>query len=100
MGVNRFECRACPYEWTVDRKWYDQTVMKEKEVEQVFGGKDEWANADSVESELTPRRWREMVVCVSFPEANSRSQHNARPRVAIAIARTSTSCRSAVPTNR
>lgn len=55
MGVNRFECRACPYEWTVDRKWYDQTVMKEKEVEQVFGGKDEWANADSVESEIAPR---------------------------------------------
>ncbi|KAJ5172197.1 hypothetical protein N7492_004790 [Penicillium capsulatum] len=51
MGVNRFECRACPYEWTVERKWYDRTVMKEKEVEQVFGGKDEWANADSVETQ-------------------------------------------------
>lgn len=49
MGNNRFECRACPFEYALDRKWYDRTVMKEKEVEQVFGGKDEWANADSVE---------------------------------------------------
>ena len=50
MGVNRFECRACPYEWVLEKKWYDRTEIKEKEVEEVFGGKDEWQNADSVAS--------------------------------------------------
>ncbi|KAJ5585188.1 RNA polymerase III subunit C11 [Penicillium hispanicum] len=48
MGVNRFECRTCPYEWVLDKKWFDKTEVKEKEVEEVFGGKDEWKNADSV----------------------------------------------------
>ncbi|KAJ5611643.1 hypothetical protein N7528_008748 [Penicillium herquei] len=48
MGVNRFECRACPYEWALEKKWYERTDIKEKEVEQALGGKDEWKNADSM----------------------------------------------------
>ncbi|KAJ5083720.1 DNA-directed RNA polymerase III subunit RPC10 [Penicillium angulare] len=48
MGVNRFECRTCPYEWALENKWYDRVNVKEKEVEQALGGKDEWKNADSI----------------------------------------------------
>lgn len=53
MGVNRFECRACPYEHVVGIEYYERTEVKQKEVEDVFGGKEEFANADSVASELT-----------------------------------------------
>lgn len=51
MGVNRFECRACPYEYVVGKEYYERTEVKQKEVEDVFGGKEEFANADSVASE-------------------------------------------------
>lgn len=53
MGVNRFECRACPYEHVVAHEYYERTEVKQKEVEDVFGGKEEFANADSVASELS-----------------------------------------------
>lgn len=52
MGVNRFECRACPYEHVVAHEYYERTEVKQKEVEDVFGGKEEFANADSVASEF------------------------------------------------
>lgn len=54
MGTSRFECRACPYESILDRQWCEDTEMKQKEVEDVFGGKEEFANADSVGSEFRP----------------------------------------------
>ncbi|OKO93906.1 hypothetical protein PENSUB_12185 [Penicillium subrubescens] len=51
MGVNRFECRTCPYEDIIgDKSYYEKTDMKQKEVEDVFGGANEFANADSVGS--------------------------------------------------
>ncbi|KAJ5321175.1 hypothetical protein N7476_004177 [Penicillium atrosanguineum] len=48
MGINRFECRSCPYEHAVQVEYFEKTEMKQKEVEDVFGGKEEFANADSV----------------------------------------------------
>ncbi|KAJ5973843.1 hypothetical protein N7481_011053 [Penicillium waksmanii] len=49
MGINRFECRTCPYEQPIVRQTiFETTEMKQKEVEDVFGGKEEFANADSV----------------------------------------------------
>ncbi|KAJ5157448.1 uncharacterized protein N7482_008548 [Penicillium canariense] len=50
MGVNRFECRTCPYEDVIGggKQYYEKTEMKQKEVEDVFGGANEFANADSV----------------------------------------------------
>ncbi|KAL1955332.1 hypothetical protein VTO42DRAFT_8672 [Malbranchea cinnamomea] len=48
LGVNRFECRTCPYQYVLDRTYYERTEMKRKEVADVLGGKDEWANADSM----------------------------------------------------
>ncbi|EEH04766.1 DNA-directed RNA polymerase III [Histoplasma capsulatum var. duboisii H88] len=47
LGVNRFECRTCPYQYILDRTYYERTEMKRKEVSDVLGGKDEWKNADS-----------------------------------------------------
>ncbi|EAS32685.1 RNA polymerase III subunit C11 [Coccidioides immitis RS] len=48
LGVNRFECRTCPYQYVLDRTYFERTEMKRKEVADVMGGKDEWKNADSM----------------------------------------------------
>jgi hypothetical protein len=48
MGVNKFECRTCPYQYILDSTYYERSDMKRKEVEDVLGGKDEWKNADSM----------------------------------------------------
>ncbi|KAL1884926.1 RNA polymerase III C11 subunit [Paecilomyces lecythidis] len=48
LGVNRFECRTCPYSYVLDVEYFEKTDMKQKEVEDVFGGKEEFKNADTV----------------------------------------------------
>ncbi|EAW23132.1 DNA-directed RNA polymerase III core subunit RPC11, partial [Aspergillus fischeri NRRL 181] len=48
LGVNRFECRTCPYQHLLKHGRQEKTTMKQKEVEDVFGGKEEFANADSM----------------------------------------------------
>jgi hypothetical protein len=50
--VNRFECRVCPYEAPLDKNYFEKKSMKQKEVDDVFGGKEEFANADSVASKF------------------------------------------------
>lgn len=63
MGVNRFECRVCPYEAPLDKEYFEKTDMKQKEVDDVFGGKEEFANADSVGSKsILHLLW---VICLS-----------------------------------
>ncbi|KAF2091145.1 hypothetical protein K490DRAFT_62467 [Saccharata proteae CBS 121410] len=49
-GKNRFECRSCPYQYVLDRRYYERKAMKRKEVEDVLGGKDAWNNVDTVEA--------------------------------------------------
>lgn len=75
MGVNRFECRTCPYEDIIgDKSYYEKTEMKQKEVEDVFGGANEFANADNVASKLrshtfgatTSKLWRGRITDSSF----------------------------------
>ncbi|CBF74458.1 hypothetical protein AN4219.2 [Aspergillus nidulans FGSC A4] len=48
LGINRFECRTCPYQYALEQAWFEKTPMKQKEVEAVFGGKAEFENADSM----------------------------------------------------
>ncbi|KAL4975039.1 transcription factor S-II-domain-containing protein [Aspergillus desertorum] len=48
LGINRFECRTCPYQYALEQAWFEKTSMKQKEVEAVFGGKAEFENADSM----------------------------------------------------
>lgn len=99
MGVNRMECRSCPYEWPLEQKWFDKTDMKEKEVEQALGGKDEWKNADSMASELS---WGGISRIFEFCSSQLTNivQHNALRRDAMVNVHTFTSCRSAVQTSR
>jgi hypothetical protein len=99
MGVNRFECRTCPYEAPLEREWFEKAEMKQKEVDDVFGGAEEFANADSVASKS-----RANVSCLSqqrqvYPgkdQADRSLQLNAPQKPAMGNVRTSSSCRFAV----
>ncbi|EON63375.1 hypothetical protein W97_02602 [Coniosporium apollinis CBS 100218] len=46
---NAFECRTCPYQYVLDKRYYERKTMKRKEVEDVMGGADTWKNADKTE---------------------------------------------------
>lgn len=50
-GMNRFECRTCPYQMILDKRYFERKRMKNKEVEDVLGGADSWKNVDKTESE-------------------------------------------------
>jgi len=41
-GVNRFECRTCPYQFILDKPYYERTTMKRKQVEDVLGASTGW----------------------------------------------------------
>ncbi|KAL8845954.1 MAG: hypothetical protein Q9221_008916 [Calogaya cf. arnoldii] len=46
VGQNRLECRTCPYQYLITDRLFERTDMKRKEVDDVTGGKEAWANAD------------------------------------------------------
>jgi DNA-directed RNA polymerase III subunit RPC11 len=48
---NRFECRTCPYQHIIkdDWEWFERKKFPRKEVEDVIGGPEAWANADKME---------------------------------------------------
>ncbi|KAL4919286.1 transcription factor S-II-domain-containing protein [Aspergillus aurantiobrunneus] len=48
LGINRFECRTCPYQYVLEQSWFEKTPMKQKQKEDILGGKEEFANADSM----------------------------------------------------
>ncbi|KAK7547113.1 hypothetical protein IWX49DRAFT_107395 [Phyllosticta citricarpa] len=50
-GKNRFECRTCPYQYVLDRRYFERKQMKRKEVEDVLGGKDAWKNVDQTDAQ-------------------------------------------------
>lgn len=50
-GKNRFECRTCPYQYVIDKQYYDRKLLKRKDVDDVVGGKSMWENVDQVEGE-------------------------------------------------
>lgn len=46
VGQNRFECMTCPYQFVIHKRYYERKMLKKKEVEDILGGKDAWANVD------------------------------------------------------
>lgn len=50
-GQNKLECKTCPYQFAIERRYYERKEMKRKEVEDVMGGKDAWANVDKTDGE-------------------------------------------------
>lgn len=56
---HRFECRTCPYQMLLDRKYYERKTMALKAAEDVLGGEGSWANVDRSEGAFALR-------CVAF----------------------------------
>lgn len=52
-GQNRLACRTCPYQFLIQNAIFDRKEMKRKDVDDVLGGKEAWANADRTESTLS-----------------------------------------------
>ncbi|EMD01132.1 hypothetical protein BAUCODRAFT_21075 [Baudoinia panamericana UAMH 10762] len=46
---NRFECRTCPYQMILDRKYFERKTMDLKAPEAVLGGAESWKNVDKTE---------------------------------------------------
>ncbi|KAK5122197.1 hypothetical protein LTR85_004107 [Meristemomyces frigidus] len=49
-GKNRFECRTCPYQMVLDRKYFERKGMELKAAEDVLGGADSWKNVDKTDT--------------------------------------------------
>ncbi|KAK5110072.1 hypothetical protein LTR62_006317 [Meristemomyces frigidus] len=47
---HRFECRTCPYQMVLDRRYYERKDMELKKAEDVLGGADSWKNVDRTET--------------------------------------------------
>jgi DNA-directed RNA polymerase III subunit RPC11 len=45
-GKNRFECRTCPYQMVLDRKYFERKNMELKAPEDVLGGADSYVVAN------------------------------------------------------
>jgi DNA-directed RNA polymerase III subunit RPC11 len=46
VGQNRFECLTCPYQFLINKRYYERKYMKKKEAEDILGGKGAWDNVD------------------------------------------------------
>ncbi|KAI9817717.1 MAG: RNA polymerase III C11 subunit [Phylliscum demangeonii] len=49
-GANRLECRTCPYQFIIEKRYFERRMVKRKEVEDVMGGPGAWDNVDQTEA--------------------------------------------------
>ncbi|KAF2264917.1 hypothetical protein CC78DRAFT_553236 [Lojkania enalia] len=49
-GQNCFECLTCPYQFVINKRYYERKYMKKKEVEDILGGKGSWDNVDQADA--------------------------------------------------
>jgi DNA-directed RNA polymerase III subunit RPC11 len=47
--TNRLECQTCPYQFILQRQYYERKAFTRKEREDVFGGPGAWDNADKAQ---------------------------------------------------
>jgi hypothetical protein len=95
-GKNRFECRTCPYQMILDRRYYERKNMETKGAEDVLGGADSWKNVDKTEGKLDlccERIIREMTRLTC-------EQRNVRVKAANVAWRILDRCKFAVLTSR
>ena len=46
VGQHRFECLTCPYQFVIQKRYYERKYIKKKEAEDILGGKGAWDNVD------------------------------------------------------
>ena len=51
---HRFECRTCPYQMVLDRRYYERKDMQLKAAEDVLGGTESWKNVDKTDGKCFP----------------------------------------------
>jgi DNA-directed RNA polymerase III subunit RPC11 len=49
---HRFECRTCPYQMILDKKYYDRKTFEFKKAEDVLGGEESWKNVERTTGEF------------------------------------------------
>jgi DNA-directed RNA polymerase III subunit RPC11 len=52
VGQNRFECLTCPYQFVINKRYFERKNIVKKEVEDILGGKDAWANVDQTQGTI------------------------------------------------
>ncbi|KAJ2717862.1 RNA polymerase III C11 subunit [Coemansia sp. Benny D115] len=48
-GETCLVCQTCPYMFPISKPYISRTILKRKEVDDVLGGEEAWANVDSIE---------------------------------------------------
>jgi hypothetical protein len=91
VGQNRFECLTCPYQFVINKRYYERKYMKKKEVEDILGGKGAWDNVDKTEGRAIPRA--EVMI---WGRWLTREQCNARMKSVVMTRRIGISCRLGV----
>lgn len=51
-GKNRFECRTCPYQMVLDRRYYERKNFELKTTEDVLGGAGSWETVDKTTGKI------------------------------------------------
>lgn len=92
-GQNRFECITCPYHFVIDKRYSERKYLKKKEVEDVIGGKDAWANVDKTEGTSSDRAPESIANSV---RRLTGAKFNVQTKSAGITRPTGTSCRFAV----
>ncbi|KAH8654502.1 hypothetical protein BGZ60DRAFT_418650 [Tricladium varicosporioides] len=46
VGDYRLECKTCPYQYVLKKRYYERKTFTRKERDDVFGGVGAWDNAD------------------------------------------------------
>ncbi|KAM0140620.1 hypothetical protein ACHAO1_002305 [Botrytis cinerea] len=70
-GANRLECLTCPYQYILTRSIFDRKTFVREEKEDVFGGKDAWANADTYPKQCANSECNGMVAAARFVQIRS-----------------------------
>ena len=82
-GKNRFECRTCPYQMILDRRYYERKNMETKGAEDVLGGADSWKNVDKTEGAYKcssmPRKNKKKHAYMPQPNAHAKAANVAWP---------------------
>lgn len=50
-GDNRLECRTCPYQYVLKKRYYERKTFTRTEREDVFGGPGAWDNAQKAQTQ-------------------------------------------------
>src|SRR5262245_36181841 len=56
VGLNRFECLTCPYQYVLNKQYYERQPMPKKQVEDILGGKGAWDKVDKTKGSIQKRR--------------------------------------------